>query len=55
MDVFAVDTGEYEAQIGEEAVLLDGETALQTANERKTVEYCVYTAFSRSRSVCKKI
>ncbi len=55
MDVFAVDTGEYEAQIGEEAVLLDGETALQAANERKTVEYCVYTAFSRSRSVCKKI
>lgn len=55
MDVFAVDTQDYIAKIGEKVTLFDGETALVAANERKTVEYCVYTAFSRSRSVCKKI
>lgn len=53
MDVFAVDTGEYRAQIGEKAVLLDGTIAEEVARQRKTIDYCVYTSFGRSRSVCK--
>ena len=45
MDTFVVDTGEYAANVGDKVVLLDENSILTVANQRKTIEYTVYTSF----------
>jgi len=45
MDTFVVDTGGYVAKVGDEVVLVDENSILTVANQRKTIEYTVYTSF----------
>ncbi len=45
MDMFAVDTGDFLADIGEEVTLLSGEMERDVARERKTIEYTVMTGW----------
>ncbi len=45
MDTFVVDTGDYVANVGDEVVLVDENSILTVANQRKTIEYTVYTSF----------
>lgn len=45
MDMFAVDTGDFVPDVGEEAVLFDWEHADEIAAERKTTQYCLLTSF----------
>lgn len=45
MDTFIVDTGGYRAKVGEEVVLVDNACVDAVAKQRKTIEYCVYTAW----------
>lgn len=45
MDMFVVDTGESLAQVGQSVVMLDKNCVDIVAKQRKTIEYCVYTAW----------
>lgn len=45
MDMFVVDTGESLAQVGQSVVMLDKNCVDSVAKQRKTIEYCVYTAW----------
>lgn len=45
MDMFAVDTGDFCANVGEEVTLFDWEHAHEIAAERRTTEYCLLTSF----------
>lgn len=44
MDVFAVDTGEYMAKVGEAVTLFDSESIDEAAKDRNTIAYCIMTS-----------
>lgn len=45
MDMFAVDTGEFLADIGEEVTLFSSDIAHDVARQRKTIDYTVMTSW----------
>lgn len=45
MDMFAVDTGDFMADMGEEVILFSQNTARDVCKQRRTIEYCVMTGW----------